>query len=70
MVEMMKADMKKGVAKDWGAFPGELNGYAIQEGNEVSCITELGKYNPYVKFEGHPIASLAQVEEAVKASMK
>ena len=70
MVEMMKADMKKGVTKDWGAFTAEHKGYAIQEGNEVSLMTELGKYTPYIKFEVRPVATLAQVEEAVKASMK
>jgi hypothetical protein len=70
MVEMVKADMKKGWARDWGCFPGELKGYAIDEGTEVAMMTETLKYVPYVKFEVHPVATLAQVEEAIKASMK
>jgi len=70
MVEMIKADQKKGWVKDWGSFPGELKGYAIDEGTEVTMMTETLKYLPYVKFEVHPVASLAQVEEAIKTSMK
>lgn len=70
MVEMVKASMKNGLTKDWGSFPGELNGYSIGEGTEVEMMTETLKYAPYVKFEVHPVASLAQVQQAIKASMK
>ncbi len=70
MVEMVKADMKKGFTKDWGTFPGELNGYAIDEGTEVQVMNALLPYVPYVKFEVRPVASLAQTEVAIKASMK
>jgi hypothetical protein len=68
--EMVKADIKKGITKDWGAFTGELKGYSIGEGTEVSIMTQNMQYTPYVKYEVHPIASLAQVEEAIKASIK
>lgn len=70
MAEMVKADLKKGITKDWGSFTGELNGYSIGEGNEVSIMTQLIQYAPYVQFEVHAVASLAQVEDAIKASMK
>ncbi|MBM4444666.1 MAG: hypothetical protein FJ020_05095 [Chloroflexi bacterium] len=70
LAEMVKADIKKGVTKDWGAFAGELHGYAVEEGTEVSIMTEMMKYAPYVKFEVHAVGTLAQVEEAIKASMK
>ena len=70
MVEMTKADMKKGLTKDWGAFAGELKGYAVNEGTEVAIMTEMMKYAPYVKFEVRAVASIAQTEEAIKASMK
>ena len=70
MVEMVKADMKKGLSKDWGAFAGELHGYGVYEGTEVAIMTELMKYAPYVKFEVHAVGTMAQVEEAIKASMK
>ena len=29
LLEMIKQDMKKGITKDWGAFVGELYGYAV-----------------------------------------
>jgi hypothetical protein len=70
LVEMVKADMKKGVGRDWGAFPGELKGYAIDEGTEVEIVSALMQYAPYVKFEVHPIVSIDLVEQAIKASMK
>jgi hypothetical protein len=70
MADMVKQDMKKGVVKDWGVFPGELNGYAIDEGTEVDIMNVMIQYAPYVKFKVHPVASLTQAEEAIKASMK
>jgi hypothetical protein len=70
MVEMVKADMKKGLTNDWGAFAGELKGYAVDEGTEVAIMVELMKYAPYVKFEVHAIGTVGQVEEAIKGSMK
>jgi len=70
MVEMVKASIKKGFTKDWGSFPGELNGYSIHEGTELELMTETLQYAPYVKFEVHPVASLAQVEQVIKASTK
>jgi hypothetical protein len=33
-------------------------------------MTEMMKFAPYVKFEARAVATLAQVEEAIKASMK
>jgi muconolactone delta-isomerase len=70
LVEMVKADMKNGTTKDWGSFVGELKGYSIGEDNEVNTMTQTMKYLPYVKFDVRPVATLAQVEEAIKASMK
>jgi len=70
LTELVKADMKTGWVKDWGTFPGELKGYAIDEGSEVTMMTETTKYAPYVKFEVHPVATLAEVQEAIKAAVK
>ena len=33
LMAMVRQDIEKGVSKDWGAFLGELNGYAIAEGS-------------------------------------
>jgi hypothetical protein len=70
MIEMMKADMKKGFVKDWGAFPGEMKGYSIGEGSEMDLVGECLQYLPYVKFEVHAVISLAQDEQVIRASMK
>ena len=70
LAELVKADMKKGYMKDWGMFPGELKGYAIAEGTEVAVTTEFMRSVPYAKHEVRVVASVAQVEEAIKALMK
>ncbi len=70
LTEMVKADMKKGLSKDWGAFLGESKGYTVFEGTEVEAITTMLQYAPYLNFEVHAVASVDQVAEAMKASMK
>lgn len=68
-VELVKAAIQRGFMKDWGIFPGELKGYAVVEGTEMAVMTGLTKSVPYVKHEVRAVASLAQVEEAMKASI-
>jgi hypothetical protein len=70
LMEMVKQDMKKGLTKDWGAFVGELSGYAINEGSELEVMNALQQYSPFVHFKVHPIASVSQVEEMIKALTK
>ncbi len=67
LMEMVKQDMKAGITKDWGAFVGELNGYAVSEGTEVEVGKALTKYAPYVRFKVHPISSVSQVDEVIKS---
>lgn len=67
LMNMVKQDIEKGISKDWGAFVGELNGYAIAEGTELEVMNMLQQYVPFVLFEVHPIASVSQVDEMVKA---
>ena len=67
LTDMVKADMKKGVTKDWGAFVGGLKGYAIDEGTEVEVMNEMLQYSPHIKFEVHAVASVEQVAQAMKA---
>jgi hypothetical protein len=69
-IEMIKQDMKKGLIKDWGAFVGELRGYAINEGSELEVLNATQQYSPFVHFQVHPIASISQVEEMLKSMMK
>ncbi|MCK4697656.1 MAG: hypothetical protein KAT53_05050, partial [Dehalococcoidia bacterium] len=68
--DMVKQDIQKGLTKDWGAFVGEINGYVVAEGTEVEIANLTQKYVPFVNFEVHPIASISQVEEVVKALTK
>ncbi|MCK5653952.1 MAG: hypothetical protein KAH98_02320 [Dehalococcoidia bacterium] len=70
LIDMVKQDIQKGLTKDWGAFVGEINGYIVAEGTEVEIANLTQKYVPFVNFEVHPIASISQVEEVVKALTK
>jgi len=69
-IEMIKQDMKKGLLKDWGAFVGELRGYAINEGSELEVLNATQQYSPFVHFKVHPIASITQIDEMLKAMIK
>ena len=70
LLEMVKQDMKKGITKEWGVFPGEFNGYSIVEGTEVEIMNQIQQYTPFVFFKVHPIASVTQAEEMIKALTK
>ncbi len=70
LMEMVKQDIKKGLNKDWGAFVGEINGYAVIEGTEVEVMNTLQQYVPFVHFKVHPVASVSQVDEMIKALTK
>ena len=58
LMGMVKQDIKKGLNKDWGAFVGEINGYAVLEGTEVEIMSQVQQYAPFVRFEIHPIGSV------------
>jgi len=70
LMEMVKEDIKKGITKDWGVFVGEHSGYSIVEGTEVELMKQIQQYTPFVYFKVHPIGSIAQVEEMIKAMTK
>jgi hypothetical protein len=67
LMGMVKKDMEKGISKDWGAFIGEGGGYAIAEGSETEVSIMTQQYGPHVHFETHPIMSVKQVEDMLKA---
>lgn len=69
LVELVKQDMQKGFIKDWGVFPGEFTGYVTVVGNETEVMNFIQQYTPFVYFRVHPVGSLAQVEEMIKAMM-
>jgi hypothetical protein len=70
LLEMVKQDIKKGITKDWGVFVGEYDGYSVVEGTEVEILKQMQQYTPFVYFKVHPIASVKQVEEMIKALTK
>ncbi len=67
LMGMIKQDMKKGLIKDWGTFIGELGGYAVNEGSELEVMNAVQQYTPFVHFKVHPVGSVSQVEEMIKA---
>lgn len=66
LMEMVKQDIEKGLAKDWGAFPGENKGYCVFEGNKLDVLKMTQQYAPYVGFEVHPVASVEDIFELLK----
>lgn len=66
LMAMVRQDIEKGVSKDWGAFVGETNGYAVAEGTELEILNMTAQYGPYVSFKVHPIASESQVNDMIK----
>ena len=70
LMEMVKQDIKKGLIKDWGTIVGELRGYAVEEGSELEVMNAVQQYTPFVHFKVHPIASVSQVDEMIKALIK
>ena len=67
LMEIVKKDIEKGVIKDWGAFPGELNGFDIFEGTEVELANMIQQYVPFIDVEVHPVVTVSQVDEILKA---
>ncbi|MFA7705906.1 MAG: hypothetical protein WCX91_02200 [Candidatus Omnitrophota bacterium] len=70
LLDIVKQDIKKGITKDWGAFPGEFYGYSIVEGTEVEIMKLVQQYTPFVFFKVHPVASITHTEEMLKALTK
>jgi hypothetical protein len=70
LIDMVKEDLRKGIIKDWGAFVGEINGYAVAEGTELEIGNMTERYVPWVIFRTHAIASVNQVDEITKALAK
>ena len=66
LMAMVKQDMEKGIVKDWGAFPGEGNGYTVVDGTNLEIMKMIQQYSPYVQFEIHPVASVSEVDELIK----
>jgi len=67
LMSIVRKDIDKGITKDWGAFIGESNGFAVFEGTELAVMNALQQYVPFVIFKTFPVASENQVNEMIKA---
>jgi hypothetical protein len=59
---MVKQDLK-GIATDWGAFPGENRVCCIVEGSPLDVVKMTRQYMPYVGFRVHPFAPVCDLDE-------
>jgi hypothetical protein len=66
-IEMERMNMNDGVTKDWGVFLGQTKGFSISEGSKEDVINSTLKFIPYFKFQIYPIASIDDIEKAIKA---
>ena len=67
LMAMVRQDFETGKVKDWGAFLGESNGYAVWEGDEIEVMKGLQQYVPYCIFEVHAVATEERVNEMLAA---
>ena len=70
LMKLIKQDIKKDILKDWGLFVGESHGYSVVQGTEVEVIKAIQRYTSFVYFASHPIASINQAGEMIKALTK
>ena len=66
MLEMINADMKAGIIKDWGITLDTGGGFTISEANETQLYEALIKYRPYTAFEVTPVIPFAQHYKTLK----
>ncbi|MHA1988489.1 MAG: hypothetical protein ACW98D_17805 [Promethearchaeota archaeon] len=70
LLNFVKEDIKDGLTLEWGAYVGELRGFAIFEGDEVEINVRLQKYSPFVTFKLRSITGVEQAEQLVEEMMK
>ena len=67
LMDITKNEIEKGAIKEWGAFAGELKGFDVFEGTEVELANMIQQYVPFVDVEVHPLVTVSQVDEIIKA---
>jgi hypothetical protein len=60
MLEMVDADLKAGLIKDWAITTDTGSGVTMSEANETQLYEALIKYRPYTAFEVTPVIPFAQ----------
>jgi hypothetical protein len=70
LMQMVKEEVDKGMAKMWGISPSGRNGFSITKRDEKDILAQTMKFTPYVKFTVEPMLSandalavLQQVQE-------
>lgn len=66
MLDLVKADLKTGVIKEWGMCSDSSAGYAFSELSEVDLNTALLKWMPYVQFDIKPVLNVDQTIASIK----
>jgi hypothetical protein len=70
MLEMVKADMKAGIIKDWGLTSDLSEGYTIVEcANEVEYAATTLKWIAALNISAKPVLTVDQTMEAFQKSM-
>ena len=66
MIQMVKQQIKEGTTKEWGALAGELRGFSVAEGDEMTLSNAVQRYIPFVTFTSHPIVTIEQMEQVIE----
>jgi len=66
LTDLVRQDLDKGVIKDWGIFVGEMKGYCVVEGDELTVAMMVQQYTPYVYFQSFPLTSIDTTETMLK----
>jgi hypothetical protein len=70
-LEMVKADLKTGALKDWGAYVSANGGYMISEAaSEIDLYNHLRKWRPHIQFEvSEPAVTIDQEIDMTKKAL-
>jgi hypothetical protein len=69
LLEWVRADMKAGIFKDWGACCDSASGYCIAESDEVSLHSRILKYQPYIIFNVKPVLTVDQTVDSIERAV-
>ena len=64
--KLVKAKLKEGVLKEWGAFAGELGGYIVVEGTAADLHAVAALWMPLVKFKTKEVLTIDEVDRITK----
>lgn len=67
LMAMVGQDHEKGIIKDWGAFADASKGYTVYDTPKIELMKSLQQYVPFVIFTVHPVATVDEANEMIKA---